>query len=201
MNFIDVLGYVASVLVVVSLAMKSVVKLRTLSLVGGIVFTVYGVLIGSWPVAVTNAAVALVNIWHLRRELSPASPMGVVAIERDAPFLNDFLGANAVEIQVSQPEYHPHPKDSFVRLMTRDGLPAGVFIAEPSGKELIVKLDYVTPAFRDSQIAKWVFGPGRRTFTDAGFSRLVADAHTTVHKHYLEFVGFHREGQAYVLDL
>lgn len=201
MNLVELLGYAASALVVASLAMRSIVRLRLLSLVGGVVFATYGVLIGSWPVAVTNVAVALVNVWHLRRELSPTHAMAAVPIERDAPFLTDFLGAHALEIQTSQPGYHPEPNDRFVRLMTRDGLPAGVLIGEPAGRELIVKLDYVTPAYRDSQIAKWLFGPGARTFTEAGFRRLVAGANTTVHRHYLEFVGFRREGSSYVLDL
>ena len=64
-----------------------------------------------------------------------------------------------------------------------------------------VKLDYVSPAYRDSVGAKWLFGPGRSTFTDAGFTRLVTRAHTSVHRNYLEMVGFRPEGNGYVLDL
>ena len=40
-----------------------------------------------------------------------------------------------------------------------------------------------------------------RVFTEAGFTRLVAHAHTAVHRNYLELVGFRPEGNAYVLDL
>ena len=46
-----------------------------------------------------------------------------------------------------------------------------------------------------------MFGSGRSVFTEAGFTRLVANAHTTVHRNYLELLGFHREGGSYVLDL
>lgn len=201
MNPVELIGYLASALVVLSLTMRSIVRLRVLSTIGGVVFTAYGLLIGSWPIVLTNTAVALVNIWNLRRELAPTSAIGAVAIEPDAPFLTDFLGANAAEIRTSQPDYHPSATDGFVRLLTRDGLPAGVLIGEPAGSELHVKLDFVTPAYRDSQVARWLFGPGRRTFTDAGFTRLVASAPTAMHRHYLEFVGFHPEGSAYVLDL
>lgn len=202
MNPVELIGYLASALIVLSLAMRSIVKLRVLSMTGGIVFTVYGLLIGAWPIVITNVAVTLVNIWALRREVSTtAQSIAAVPIERDAPFLGDFLGAHAMGIQATQPEYHPSPTDSFVRLLTRDGFPAGVLVGQPAGKELLVKLDYVTPAYRDSQIAKWLFGAGKRTFTDAGFTRLVATAHTTVHRHYLEFVGFRPEGGSYVLDL
>ena len=43
----EIVGYVASALVVLSLTMTSVVRLRTISLAGSIVFVVYGILIES----------------------------------------------------------------------------------------------------------------------------------------------------------
>ena len=201
MNWVEVVGWAGATLVVTSLALTSVVRIRLLCLLGGLAFTAYGVLVGAWPVAAANAAVAALSLLHLVRELSRRTDLAAVAIEPAAPFLVDFLGSHAFEIQNSQPDYHPSPRDTFVRLLTRDGLPAGVLIGEPAGRELLVKLDYVTPAFRDSRIARWLFGPGRSTFTDAGFTRLVATAHTSVHRNYLEMLGFRREASAYVLDL
>ncbi|WP_342371907.1 hypothetical protein PCC79_11580 [Propioniciclava soli] len=201
MTGVDIVGYLASALIVASLAMRSVVRLRTVSLIGSLVFVAYGIAISAIPVIITNAAIAVINVWYLRKELQPATSVAAVPMQRDEPFLRDFLDANAIEITNSQPDYHPSPRDSFVRLLTRDGLPAGVFMAEPVGTELHVKLDYVTPAFRDSRTATWLFGPGRSTFTDEGYERLVAHAHTTVHRNYLEMVGFGHEGSAYVLQL
>lgn len=201
MNWYEIVGYLASALIVMSLAMRSVVKLRIVSLVGSVVFVVYGALIGAWPVIIANGAIAVINVWHLRREFTGATPVSAVAIDANAPFLRDFLAANAEEITNSQPDYHPSARDTFCRLLTRDGLPAGVLIGEPSGHELEIKLDYVTPAFRDSKIARWLFGQGKGLFTHAGFTRLVAYAHTTVHRNYLEMMGFRPEGGAYILDL
>lgn len=201
MTWVDIIGYVASALIAASFMMKSLVKLRWVSLVGSVVFVVYGVLIGAWPVVATNAIVAIANLVRLRKELGTTSAFTAVPMNPDSPFLKDYLGANAVDIAQSQPDYHPSAGDTFVRLVNREGLPSGVLVGEPSGSELLVKLDYVTPAYRDSLAAKWLFGPGRSTFTDAGFTRLVAHAHTSVHRNYLELVGFRAEGNAYVLDL
>ena len=202
MNWVDVVGYVASVLVAASFFMRSLLRLRWVSLAGSLIFMVYAAFIGAWPVLATNAVVAVANIIGLRRELTTAaSAITAVPIDPDAPFLTDYLAANGDEIAHSQPAYHPSEHDTFVRLVNRDGLPAGVLIAEPAGKELLIKLDYVSPAYRDSVNATWLFGPGRSTFTDAGHTRLVAHAHTSVHRHYLEHVGFRSEGNAYVLDL
>lgn len=201
MNWVELIGYLASALIVASLAMRSIVRLRVLSLIGAVVFVVYGMLTSTWPVVVANAAIAVINIINLRRELSARTDMAAIPIDADAPFLADFLAANADEISVSQPDYHPAEADTFVRLLTREGLPAGVLIGEPSGRELVIKLDYVTPAYRDSQIARWLFGRGRSTFTTEGFSRLITEAHTSVHRNYLETVGFHPEGSKFAIDL
>ena len=142
------------------------------------------------------------QFWRLvGKELGTSSTFTAVPMRPESPFLADFLGAHADDIATSQPAYHPADEDTFIRLVNRDGLPTGVLVGEPAGKELLVKLDYVTPAYRDSLGAKWLFGQGRSTFTEAGFTRLVAHAHTAVHRNYLELVGFRPEGNAYVLDL
>ncbi|MDO5534584.1 MAG: hypothetical protein Q4F65_08035 [Propionibacteriaceae bacterium] len=201
MNWVEIVGYVASALIAASFMMKSLVRLRWVSLIGSAIFVVYGALIGAWPVLITNLIVAAANVVNLRRELRTDSAITVVAIDAEAPFLHDFLSSQAEDIATSQPDYHPQASDTFVRLVNRDGLPAGVLIGEPAGQELLVKLDYVTPAYRDSVSATWLFGPGRATFTDAGFTRLIAHAHTSVHRNYLEMIGFHPEGNAYALDL
>ena len=201
MTWIDIVGYVASVLVAASFFMKSLVRLRWVSLTGSAIFSLYGALIGAWPVVVTNLVVVGANILNLIRLRRSASSINAVPMRPESPFLQDYLAANAIEITNSQPDYHPSVRDTFIRLVNREGLPAGVLIGEPIGQELLVKLDYVTPAYRDSVAAKWLFGPGRTTFTDAGFRRLVAHAHTSVHRNYLELVGFRPEGHAYVLNL
>jgi len=61
----DYLGYFASVLLVMSLMMTDVVKLRWLNLSGCFAFAIYGLIIEAWPVAVTNALLALVNLYHI----------------------------------------------------------------------------------------------------------------------------------------
>ncbi|MCK8108209.1 uroporphyrinogen decarboxylase [Pseudoalteromonas sp. 2CM41L] len=61
----EYLGYIASALLVASLTMTDVVKLRWYNMFGCIVFTAYGLAIEAVPVAFTNGLLALVNIYHL----------------------------------------------------------------------------------------------------------------------------------------
>jgi hypothetical protein len=65
----EMLGYLASVFVAVSLTMRSLTKLRVINLIGALLFTVYGLIISAYPVAVVNGFIVLVNIYYLQQSL------------------------------------------------------------------------------------------------------------------------------------
>ena len=65
-----IIGYIASALVAVSLMMSSILKLRVINLVGASLFTVYGLLIGAYPVAVMNLFIVLIDLYYLRDMVS-----------------------------------------------------------------------------------------------------------------------------------
>ena len=59
------IGYIGSILVAWSITLQNLRRLRQLNLLGASVFTVYGVLVEAWPVALVNGFIAVVNIWSL----------------------------------------------------------------------------------------------------------------------------------------
>ncbi len=61
----DYLGYFASIMLVLSLMMSDLKRLRWLNLFGCTAFSSYGLVIGALPVFYTNALLALINIYHL----------------------------------------------------------------------------------------------------------------------------------------
>ncbi|EJG2020865.1 YgjV family protein [Vibrio parahaemolyticus] len=67
MNMVEILGYAASIMVAISLTMKDIVKLRILNFIGCALFTVYGLMIDSWPVVLTNGFIACVNVYFLAK--------------------------------------------------------------------------------------------------------------------------------------
>ena len=64
---IELIGIMASVVIVISFFMNGESKLRTLNIVGSIVFIVYGVLIGSVSVVFLNAVSTIVNVVKIHR--------------------------------------------------------------------------------------------------------------------------------------
>ena len=190
MNWVELVGYVASALVVLSLAMTSVVKLRVISLSGSVVFVVYGVLLGSVPIIITNAAVAALNLWFLRKEFSPHRDLGAVPIAADAPFLSDFLRSHRADIAKTWPGFTGVSDGAFCLVLMRDGLPAGALVGSPEGKTLRLSLDYVMQAYRDSRIGQWLYGPGARVLTEAGFADVRATGVDEAASAYLMRAGF-----------
>ena len=187
----ELVGYLASALVVTSLAMTSVVRLRLISLAGSITFIVYGVLIESVPIIITNGSIALLNIFFLRREFAGSGrDLGAVVVPRDSPFLVDFLRSHETDIARFQPDVSLDDVGDFALVLTRDGLPAGVLLGDGNGARLDVHVDHVLPEYRDSRIGRWLFGHGADVLRDAGFDHVVARGHSDMHEAYLRRVGF-----------
>lgn len=189
----ELVGYLASALVVTSLAMTSVVRLRMISLAGSVTFAVYGVLIGSVPIIVTNTAIAALNIWFLSRELGGKRDLGAVVVPPDSPFLADFLANHARDIQLFQPEHDPNHSPDIAIVLTRDGLPAGVVLGDRDGDRLDVTLDYVLRAYRDSRLGQWLYGEGDRVFRSAGITTVTTLGGNETHRGYLARVGFEHD--------
>lgn len=187
---VELVGYLASALVVASLAMTSVVRLRTVSLIGSLVFVAYGALLPSIPIIITNAAVAGLNIWFLRKEFGAHRDLGAVPIEPRAPFLVDFLSSHTDDIASFHPKFRLPEAGDFALVLTRDGLPAGALVGRPDADTLQLQLDYVMSAYRDSRIGDWLYGPGAKALTDAGFSRVAAQPESAALRTYLLRVGF-----------
>ncbi len=64
---IEYIGYLASILVVISLTLKDVKWLRIINTFGGIAFVVYALLLGTYPVVLTNVSIVVINLYHLNR--------------------------------------------------------------------------------------------------------------------------------------
>ena len=201
-NATEMIGYAASALVVVSLAMTSVVRLRAISLVGSVAFVVYGMLISSVPIMITNVAIAALNVWFLRGELGGKRNLGALVVPVDDPFLVDFLSYHLGDIHRFQPGFRLDADEaSLALLLMRDGFPAGALIGNQVDDELVVLLDHVIKPYRDSQISTWLYGRGSSVFRRLGIERISAEGGNEAHNSYLTRNGFARVADRYVLTL
>lgn len=199
---LEFLGYTASAFVVASLAMSSVLKLRILSLIGSTTFLVYGILIDSIPVAITNGVIMVINLVFLYRLLSHEAQFDVVEVDRTSQFLRRYLEHNATDIEAVWPGYRyaGHP-DQLRLVVFRDMVPAGIFLASVEGDTAHVEIDYAGRDYRDLNNARVLFGRGRGVLRDHGITRVVTRADTAIHRRFLERFGFTQVGDEYTLDI
>ena len=64
-------GYLASLVLMISFLMKNINRLRIINSIGAVLFIVYGVILAiSWPVIITNAFILGVNVFYLTKHYS-----------------------------------------------------------------------------------------------------------------------------------
>ena len=189
---IEVLGYVASAVVILSLTMTSIVRLRIVGLVGSLLFAAYGVLVGALPVVATNAVIFGLHVFFLWRAFNVEEFFTLLEVRPESRYLGQFLEYYRSDISRFQPHFAFTPTEDHVTLFVlRDMVPAGLFIGLPTGGgSLDVQLDYVIPRFRDLKVADFLFRSNRRVFAAHGIARLSARADTDAHRKYLERIGF-----------
>jgi len=192
---LEIVGYIASVLVAVSLTMSSLLRLRVVNLVGSSVFAIYGYLIGATPVFLVNAFIACVNVWYLLRFFNTKEFLRLLEVKWDSEYVRHFIAMNLEDIRRYAPEFKgaAHEGD-VVFLVLRDVAPAGLFIGRihPAGC-LAIELDYVLPQYRDFKVGRFLFHEQAKYFRARGIHRMEATAAVPKHAGYLRRMGFMRD--------
>ncbi len=62
---VEMVGYIASGLVLISFAFKNITQLRLINSVGCAFFIAYGIMLDSLPIIITNVSIVLINAYFL----------------------------------------------------------------------------------------------------------------------------------------
>ena len=193
LNWIEILGYAASVLVAISLTMKSLAKLRFFNLLGAILFVAYGAWVQAYPVLAVNGFIVVVNVVYLlKMRPGRSEAFELMVIRRpDNSYLRRFLDFHSDDIRQFFPDFDldsiSDPKISFI---LRDVSPVGIVICHHEGDSLRVHLDYVIPSHRDFQCAQYFYRSWSDVMDCPGVKKFVAITEVKPHRTYLEKIGF-----------
>ena len=196
MTAVDLLGYVASVVIVISLLMKSILRLRIIGLAGGILFFVYGLLLHSVPVAGLNLVNVFINLYFIRQMLMTKSYFKLLEVDRDSNYVKAFLEFYQSDISKFFPNFEYRlDRIDLVYLILRDLQPVGLFVMErdASGRAL-VKLDYVIPGYRDLKAGQFLYHELEQQLPAKQISTLYSVPGDETHQHYLKQMGFTAQG-------
>ena len=62
---LEIFGYMGTTLVILSMTMKSITKLRIFNIAGAIISAIYSAIIQAWPVVLLNVALTSINVYQL----------------------------------------------------------------------------------------------------------------------------------------
>jgi hypothetical protein len=191
----EIIGYIASLLVAISLMMSSILKLRIINLVGAVFFTIYGLLIHAYPVAAVNFFIVLIDLYYLYQMVSAKEFFRLLEVRPDSEYLRYFLSFYEKDIRRFQPDFTFSPQPQQLTLFVlRNLVPAGLVIGEVrEAGSLYLQLDYAIPGYRDLKIGRFVYQQHTQDFRARGIQRIYAQAGAPSHNRYLEQIGFTQE--------
>ncbi len=199
-QLLEWVGYMASVLVAVSLAISSIVKFRWVNLIGAFLFSTYGFLIGAFPVFILNGIIVFVDAYYLWKIYRKPNLFDILFVEEDNKYLNKFLGYYKDDIAQLFPDFSIYDIDYNVRFfILRNMEVVGLFLAnKKSSNVLSVELDYVIPQYRDYKNGIYVYSHLNEYIQVQGIKKIEAINSSSQHAKYLKKIGFNKEGNKFV---
>lgn len=189
----EIIGYVASVLVAVSLMMSAIVKLRIVNMIGALTFAIYGILIGSIPVAAMNGFIVLINIYYLVKMWREEEYFQLLSVRKESEYLKAFIRFYKESIQNFQPDFSFSKEHNYSLFVLRDMVPAGLLLGNKKKDGVLdVDLDFVIPDYRDFKIGEYMYREKSEYFTDQGIHTITTSSGNDDHNKYLEKIGFTR---------
>jgi len=191
----EMIGYIGSVIILVSLLMTNVYRLRQINLIGSLIFAVYGWLIGAWPVLAINLVITGIDAWYLLKmiqvsaffDLVPSSDVREVYLKRFFLFHERELMAYAPGLTFED------LLEANSNVIFRNMLPVGLFAYRQNGPDADIVLDFMIPEYRDFKAGQYLYKTKRMFFKEQGIKRFHAVAtHRSQPRYYLRN-GFVRE--------
>ena len=193
--FKEGIGYAASLIILVSLLMTNVFRLRLINGVGSVFFSMYGWMIGSWPVCLINLVIAGIDGWYLLKamrvsafyDLAPAASVGGEYLKRFFLFHERELMKYAPGLTLEDLQ------GACTCLIFRNMLPVGLFSYRQAGEDAQIVIDFMIPEYRDFKAGLYLYRIKRMHFKEQGIKRFHAVARHPSQPKYYRKNGFVRE--------
>ena len=195
MRTVELIGYIASVMIFISILSSSILKLRIINLVGSGIFAVYGFLIGSIPTGLMNTLIVIVNIYYLIKFFKSKELFTILEVDQNDQYVKHFLEFYQTEIKKFSFDANlMKEKWDICFFVLRDMATAGLFSAKKvDEKTLLIALDFAIPEYRDFKIGKYIYDRKEELFGKLGYQRFQVKTINKDHSKYLLKMGFTKD--------
>jgi len=197
---VSLVGYLASVLLGISLLVNNDLRFRWLNTFGCLTFVVYGALIGAYPIILTNAALFLINVFYLVKIYRTEEEFDLLEFKDNDQIIEKFLQFHQQDIKGYFPTYHHKVNDNDISFVVlRDMVIANIFVATLSADgSAFIRINYTVPKYRDYKVGRFIFEHERKYLQSKGIKKLVYEH--VGNKNHLDFIkkmGFVSEAASY----
>ena len=200
-TIIELVGYTGSLLVIISMLMTSITKLRVVNSIGCVIFASYALIIHSYPTAAMQVCLLTINLIGLYNLYKNRKQYTITELKKGDSYINFFIDFQKKDIEKYFPE---------INLLTGDGISddkariylvsvgtntAGITLAQKiSDDSLQIDLDYTIPAYRDCSVGKYLL----QYLKEKGIKKFYAKSDVAEHISYLIKTGFAKENDRFV---
>lgn len=191
-----ILGYIASILLAISLMVNNDLKFRWLNTLGCLAFIVYGIFISALPVIITNTLLLLINGFYLVKIYRTDENFDLLEFEPSATLVTKFLQFYQNDIKNYFPGFTEIKKEHNIRFVViRDIVIANIFAATVSDDgTAIVHLNYTVAKYRDYKVGRFIFEKEKKWLISKGVKRMVyLQTINKKHEKFLQVMGFRKE--------
>lgn len=202
MNAIQILGYAASLIVFISLMMKSLAKLRVLNAAGSLLFVVFALATDSLPTAFLNLGIVVIDVFYFIRMTRVKDNFEIMTVQKDNEIVRRFYRINKKELDALFGEASFVKSEKIALFFRNDdiaGLLAYSSVVLPQSDSSVpesaaeILIDFVVPKYRDFAVGRHFFVKDISFWKEQGYTCLLSSVPDKRHIPYLERLGFERQ--------
>ncbi len=195
---IEVFGYIGSTLVVVSMLMTSVMKLRIINTIGSVVSFIYAMICQAYPIAIMNLCLVIINLYNLRK-LGKDSPEYHLEIGKAGdPVVEFMIGKYKQDMRSYFSAFKGSEEGQTAYIVMNGDVCVGLALGTVADGHLNCTLDYTTPSYRDFSIGAFLYEELKE---EHGIKSIGYCGPAGEHKSYLERMNFVEKDGKYIKTL
>lgn len=185
---LEIIGYIGSALIVISMMMTSVLRLRLVNILGSGISICYAIAVKAYPVAFLNAFLIIVNVAKTV-QLFRLEKSYLMIVSKGADGLPQYLVQKYnKDILNFFPDFKELSDDDDVFILMNGDIATGITAGKiDENKNFNVKIDYTTPAYRDNSAGLYLY----KEIGKLGCcKRVVFETSSKNHEAYMYKIGF-----------
>ncbi|MBQ7391628.1 MAG: YgjV family protein [Clostridia bacterium] len=156
--YLEIFGYIGTALVIVSMLMTSIVKLRIINMCGGLISLIYAICVNTWPVVVLNACLISINFVQTVRQLRGKEDVTILSLKAGDPTANHLLGIWQKDIQKYYPDLDfEEINGKEVHILYVEEEAVGFLVGARNGELFSLSILYLIPSHRTVATGERIF--------------------------------------------